>query len=317
MVFSFSKSAGASLVKQLPVFILAVLLLVLVSFRSVTNDPSHSQTDHVPTFASRADWAVRPSYCDAIISNPQPFSHDCKRDMTTMRCSQKSASKALVGHTTMFSLAHQDFYLYTRHFKRLKRRGTFAEVAAKQAVQGSNSIFLERCLDWNGICVEGNPKYYQELYVQRRCAIVPTCVSDEDGREVEFLLMNEAGGIADTNANVRNEKWNGTQISSLMETCVSMKTVFRRHDVRVLDYLSLDVEGHELFVLMGIDWDVVKINVMTIEITSRTLREIQPFLEQRGYVRHTPNLNEVSLESGLLKRDAIFLHKDVVWGKPV
>lgn len=36
------------------------------------------------------------------------------------------------GQTLMFSQFKQDFYLYTTHFAKLKRRGVYADVAANQ-----------------------------------------------------------------------------------------------------------------------------------------------------------------------------------------
>lgn len=95
-----------------------------------------------------------------------------------------------------------------------------------------------------------------------------------------------------------------------------MKESLRRASVPVVDYLSLDVEGHELLVLRGFDWAVTKINVISIEVSSSTLPPIEEFLIEKGYVRHIPLLDERSQQRGLLSEDAIFTHSDVVWGFP-
>ncbi len=43
------------------------------------------------------------------------------------------------------------------------------------------------------------------------------------------------------------------------------KDILEEENIKHIDYLSLDVEGHELNVLKGIDFNKVRINVLTIE----------------------------------------------------
>ena len=100
----------------------------------------------------------------------------------------------------------------------------------------------------------------------------------------------------------------GIEVQTIAQECTMLNVVL---DVSTKDYLSLDVEGHELHILQGVGWDAVRIDVMTIETTSEFLHLIEMCLLSRGYVSHMPD------GMALLEEDAIFLHKDVVLDKPI
>lgn len=211
---------------------------------------------------------------------------------------------------------YQDYYLFRNHFARMNRRGVYLDVAANHPIGLSNTYFLDKCLGWSGICVEAHPSLLANLFRQRTCAVVPTCVSDHDGAAVNFILNGGTSGVDSTNKNMAAWKERRTELSSIKLICTTMALALARQHVSVVDYLSLDVEGHELTVLKGFDWDKVKINVMTIECQADTLPGIEEFLTMHGYVRHYPRMDERACRSGKLNEDAVFLHQDVVFGSP-
>lgn len=45
----------------------------------------------------------------------------------------------------------------------------------------------------------------------------------------------------------------------------ALKNVFKEENITEIDYMSIDVEGHELQVIKGIDFTEVKVKVLTIE----------------------------------------------------
>ena len=60
-------------------------------------------------------------------------------------------------------------------------------------------------------------------------------------------------------------------------------------DNPIVDYLSLDVEGSEFQILKSLDWDKVKINVLSVEVNHAgeifegTRNDIKNFLASKGY----------------------------------
>lgn len=141
-----------------------------------------------------------------------------------------------------FSSADQDYYLYNSHFARLKRRGVYLDVAANDPIVRSNTYFMDRCLGWKGLCVEGNPTYLEKLYRERSCAIIPTCVSDTDGRVVKFALNAGTGGIigAGPGSNKNDVNWEEQKVPVVKSKCTTLGKAFSRTNIRQADYMSLD-----------------------------------------------------------------------------
>lgn len=220
------------------------------------------------------------------------------------------------GTYEMFSQMKQDFYIYTTHFRYLNRSGVYLDVAANDPIGISNTFFFDACLGWDGVCVEANPQYLAGLHRVRSCALVPTCLSDVDGRKVEFGLHSALSGVMGENKNERGV-WKKGAGTVLEMKCSTVEKELELYEVEVVDYFSLDVEGHELQVLKGVDFEKVVFNVITVEAREERVGPIQTLLEEAGYVRHVPTVDERSFKAGRLNEDVVFIHKDVVWGKPV
>lgn len=284
----------------------AVLCAAAAAAAYPTPAPARGPAPHSLPFNATWSFADAPEFCRKIIASPRAADSQCRRDRSTMRCRD--------GRYVMFSQMSQDYYLYTRHFSTLKRPGVYLDVATNDPVGISNTYFFEKCLGWAGLCVEANPQYLASIHKFRNCALVPTCVSDKEGRNVEFALSSGLSGILDTNKNVKNWKKEGTVVPTIKQKCSTMRTETKRYGVRRADYLSLDVEGHELQVLQGFDWDHFVVNVITVEATPDNLPPIEDFLLGKGYVRHIPTLDDRSFKSGKLNEDAVFLYHDVEFG---
>lgn len=194
----------------------------------------------------------------------------------------------------------------------------YLDVATNDPIGFSNTYFFEKCLGWSGLCVEANPVYLAAIHRHRECALVPTCVSDRDGKTVTFQLSAGLSGIKETNKN--NATWKRNKKMpppTTRQKCSTLGNEFTKYNITTVDYFSLDVEGHELHVLKGIDWHNVVINVLTVEAIEPAVLPLERFLTSKGYVRHTPTLDERSVRTKKLIQDMVFLHKDVVWGAPI
>ena len=295
-----------------------IVLLILQLRSSATRIANVPPNNALPNRLDNLD----DSFCAVIKQNPRPWNNSCHR---SRRFSCENANDTLSNQTLMFSFHSQDYYLYTTHFINLKRSGVYWDVAANEPISFSNTFFFDRCLSWRGVCVEANPRYFEELHRERSCHLVPTCASDQN-RRVKFRLFYQSGGIKDEEHkhNKIYELGKRTEPPTVDMQCTTMQTVQRRlhgergesSDKIVVDYFSLDVEGHEMAVLKGIDWSSVKINVITVEIRRESAAQIDQFLKSKGYVQHTPQLNELSKKTSRLSDDVIYVRKDVKWGFP-
>jgi len=152
----------------------------------------------------------------------------------------------------------------------------FVDLAANDATQLSNTLHLEQN-GWNGLCMEPNPTYWYRLAAYRKCTIVGAFVGGkEDGKEVDVVLSNhEFGGIVGEGFDNQKMKAEGKR------NLVSISTVFKETLVpKIIDYMSLDVEGAESLVMHDFPFDEYKILFLTIERPKENLRDL---LVKNGY----------------------------------
>ena len=61
---------------------------------------------------------------------------------------------------------------------------------------------FERCLGWNGLCIEAASSYHSRLIELRSCKLTPLCVANHT-KAVDCIKAAGLGGIASTNKNLR------------------------------------------------------------------------------------------------------------------
>lgn len=129
--------------------------------------------------------------------------------------------------------------------------GYFVDVGAHDGLVHSNTYALEQ-LGWTGVCFEPNRAAYKELCVNRTTAYShPFAVSDHHGT----VTFNGVRLITGMQAQIF-EAVPVAPLTSLLDDVDAPP---------VVDYLSIDVEGHELEVLAGMDFDRWHVRLITIE----------------------------------------------------
>lgn len=171
-----------------------------------------------------------------------------------------------------------------------KRNGFFVEFGATDGVRLSNTWLLETELDWTGICAEPNPVMFEQLRANRRCMTSTACIGGVSGQNVEFILADAFGGIADFamadhHAQRRDDfRRDG---KTMRVTTVSLEDFLVAHDApREIDYMSIDTEGSEYEILRHFPFDQWSIRLITVEHNGTPMREkIRQLLEPLGYQR--------------------------------
>lgn len=179
----------------------------------------------------------------------------------------------------------------------------------RSADESSNSYFYDACLQWRGLCVEAHPAYVPLLARMRSCDVMPTCVGAKAGKE-RFRLDAGSSGVVRTNKNKDRKN-----VSVVSVECVATAAAMQAARIRRIDMMSLDVEGHEEVVLEGVDWGAVRINVIVVETVSN--RSLDILLKQGYRQANMPLTREEKAVDGALFSDHVFLHRSVLWGRPV
>ena len=149
----------------------------------------------------------------------------------------------------------------------------FVDCAAYNGVDLSNTYLLEE-LGWKGICIEANRRIFPDLLKSRSSVCYNVVCLDYDGR---IGFYDNVGWDACGNV-MEGTDYPCFRLPSLLGT------------QKVVDYLSLDVEGSELKVLQGIDFNEYLIKCITVEhnlyFVGDTLKNnIFDLLSANGFVR--------------------------------
>jgi len=153
----------------------------------------------------------------------------------------------------------------------------FVDLAANDHVALSNTFALEQMLDWRGLCIEVNPKYVPGL-TQRKCHLAVAAVGSTTGGMANFTFADEFGGLVGSAFD--NKKLKADAKFSKVPL-VALEKIFTDFSVpAVIDYLSLDIEGAELFAFEHFPWHKYKFLTLTVE-RPKLLRKV---LESHGYV---------------------------------
>lgn len=171
--------------------------------------------------------------------------------------------------------------------------GTFIDIGANDGVTISNSLALEESLGWSGVCVEPHPGAFTKLTKNRpRCTRVNAGIGAAGGT-FDFLAVTGyaemlsgwlAGATPDHLARVEKEiAAHGGTKAVIPVKSLSFGTLLSNR-AAVVDFVSIDVEGHELEVLRGIDFSRVLVKLFVIEFNSDELRtRLEAFMGKAGF----------------------------------
>ena len=146
----------------------------------------------------------------------------------------------------------------------LPRNGFLIDLACADGITINNTLFLEKYLGWEGLLFEANPNFVKQAKVSRTQPIINKAVSFEEGQTVSFRIDNGLlGGIVEGKP----------EIGELIEVqTTTLQAELRKANApKVIDFMSLDVEGHEYQIMKNFPFDEYKFKAMTIELPCKNL----------------------------------------------
>jgi FkbM family methyltransferase len=173
--------------------------------------------------------------------------------------------------------SRQDIMVLT--FFNDKNDGFFVDLASNHWEQDSNTYVLEYFNNWKGICIEPNPAFLEGLLANRKCAIVTSPVGKTNGEIVKFRF-HWNGGIGGIVGEEFDNHGDIPAIDKYVPATTLTNLLEQMNAPRTIEYLSLDVEGAEHYVLQGLDPNKYTFLVVSIE---RPKHHSHHLLSKYGY----------------------------------
>lgn len=157
--------------------------------------------------------------------------------------------------------------------------GVFIEAGAYDGETWSNTLYLERYLNWTGLLIEPSVENYAKLRSKnRKSHLINTCLCG--GRSSIKSRFIEAGPFGTISESSKTK----SQV-----TCHPLARILASYFTLVnstrIDYLSLDIEGNEKSIVESFPWWTHSFSFINIEFNqSNDLYEwLKTFLGQFGY----------------------------------
>ena len=147
-----------------------------------------------------------------------------------------------------YSQLQQDLWIVSKFEK--DYQGFFVDIGANDGVLISNSYLLEQN-GWQGVCIEPSPTEFAKLENSRKSNNYKVCISDFNGK----CVFNENGFFG----KISNKNVGETDCFTLEYFLDNIGAP------KVIDYLSIDVEGGEYDIIRDFPFDKYFVKYITIE----------------------------------------------------
>jgi FkbM family methyltransferase len=170
-------------------------------------------------------------------------------------------------------------------------RGACVEVGANNGVDGSTTLFFEQ-KGWECVLIEPNPTLCRELRANRAAQVFECAASGSDGVStlqvaVGADLAHQVSALGDAESAARILTQHGFATRAIDVPTRRLDDILEEARLRLpIDFISIDVEGHELQLLDGFSPERWRPRILIIEDNSSRWRsEVSRRMRDSGYVR--------------------------------
>lgn len=189
-----------------------------------------------------------------------------------------------------FSQYKQDEFLNENFFKN-KRNGVFVDIGAYDGINGSNSYFFEKYLDWKGLCIEPIPSVFDKLIKNRNCYCEKVAAWKENDVKKFKIIQGYSemlSGLIDCYEEEHKKRidseiqiFNQESIEIEIQ-CVDINFLLSKYNLYNIDFLSIDIEGGEIEILKKIDFSKFKVKYISVENNYNNY-QIKEILEKANF----------------------------------
>jgi FkbM family methyltransferase len=173
-----------------------------------------------------------------------------------------------------------------------ERNGWFVEAGANDGFRQSNTYYLARFRGWRGVLIEPLAHLADECRIRRPESQVFQCALGAPENSSDSLQLRYAGLMSSVCGSFKGEldEEKRSKEGQLIQGIPVQTTIFsvpvrtltdvldESHTPKEFDLLSLDVEGYELEVLKGLNFEKYRPKALCIEVRNKHLDEVRDIL---------------------------------------
>ena len=195
------------------------------------------------------------------------------------------------------------------------KNGVFIEVGANDGLTQSNTAYFEKNLNWTGLLIEPNNEQFLKCKENRKNSIVENYALVSKNYKEECVIGNftnqKANGLMSMTLDLGDYtedhmlKQKNAILSEQLVKCrsITLTKLLDKHNFDKIDFFSLDVEGYEISVLNGLDFNKYRPKYILIETANREIyqNKIKEYMKEKNYIF----LERLSLN------DDLFINKNI------
>ena len=172
--------------------------------------------------------------------------------------------------------------------------GNFVDIGCYHPTKYSNTYLLYK-YGWSGINIDLNPLSI-ELFNYLRPKDINICAAISDKEIKKKILFT--GDLSPENTIqsshksflIKNHNYKNKDIKIKLIKTVKLLKLLKKYNLNKINFLNIDIEGHELKVLQSLDLNKIKIDIICVEIlnydsiSKKRTYIIIKYLKKNGYI---------------------------------
>jgi FkbM family methyltransferase len=163
--------------------------------------------------------------------------------------------------------------LLVNYFFKYKKKGIYLDVGCQHPVSNNNTYLLYK-KGWSGVNIDLDKKSIDLFNLVRKKDININTAISSGVSEKKLYFYHDKSAINTLNKEVSNFQSAKVKEVRTIKTN-SLNNILEQNNINKIDYLNIDVEGHEIDVLLGLDIRKYLPDIVSIEYLDLTMGRLE------------------------------------------
>ena len=173
--------------------------------------------------------------------------------------------------------------LVIRDFFQDQKGGVFLDVGCGHPIQASNSYYLEKHLGWTGIGVDALPEMAEKWQKRRPHSKFFNFIVTDHADTLDPFYRTESWDISSVQKPETGPAQRKIASEKILVPTTTLTRLLEHSGVARIDFLSMDIEGHEPQALAGFDVARFQPRLACIEAKPSNRAWLADYFKKHGY----------------------------------